>query len=608
MSVQRKVTMPSIAFCLPAWTSSRSSFLPKNDRTTFLGVAVCSKSQIRRKSQSREFVVVAEAAATSYDYVVVGAGAAGCCVANRLTEDANVKVLLIEAGKVENSIYIKMPIGFPYVFGSQFDWGFKSTNTPTANNRNIYLPRGKLMGGSHAISVMVYQRGDHHDYEKWENAGNAGWGPEGVLPYFIKMEGNQRGASRWHGASGPVSVSDAQLNITTLAFLRAAADAGLPRNEDFNWEWKQEGFGPFQVFQKFGRRCTPYTAYIEPIKNRTNLTIVTGAMVSKVEMDGTRATGVSYVKDGKQEFVAASKEVILSAGAVQTPQVLMLSGIGPKEELDKFSIPVVADLKGVGQNLMDHPVALLSYVCKTNDSYSSSTPSIPNFLNWFLFGKGPLRTNVCEAGGFLKTQKDLESCDVQLRFVPFKSEFKGPYDSFLKYAEGGGFVQGQKRTGPGLTIQVINVRPHSKGSVSLKSADPADRPVIDSGYLKDDRDIASILSGIKLVRQLMTSSHFDQYRGDELWPGTDAQSDEDIKDFIRDSAHTANALVGTAKMGLKSDPLSVVDSTLKVHGIQGLRVVDASIMPFLPGAQTGAPAMMIAEKASDIIKREAVAV
>eukprot|EP00741_Cyanophora_paradoxa_P005819 tig00000113_g5640.t1 len=548
------------------------------------------------------------AEAPRFDYVIVGGGAAGCVMANRLSEDSSKSVLLIEAGAPKGNLYVELPIGFPLLFGGEFDWAYRCEPEPQLNGKQVYLPRGKLLGGSHAISVMLYQRGDRKDYEAWEAAGCEGWGPEGVFPYFKRSEGNARGDSEWHSSEGPLSVVDAQLNVTTRAFLESCKQLGLPKNPDFNEGWNQLGYGPFQVTQKRGRRATPATSYLEPIKDvRKNLTIITGAHVHRLVFEGRRCVGVQYSTNNTLRTVRSNEDVCLAAGSLATPQLLMLSGVGPAEHLREKNVPVVADLPGVGENLQDHPTVLLSWKTAAGP-YTSKEPFNPkNWLDYLLLGQGNLRTSVCEAGGFFKSRPDLESADFQLRFVPFKSDYDDPYASFTDYARladgSGPSLRKSKNVGPGFTMQAVAVRSESRGSVRLRSNDPFDRPVVKSGYLTHEGDMAALKAGVKLIRQLAAAAPMAPFKGEELWPGPESQSEADLEAYIKRSVHTANALVGTAKMGPASDPSAVVDpKTLKVHGIEGLRVVDSSLFPKIPGGQTGAPAMMTAEKAADIIK------
>lgn len=552
----------------------------------------------------------------TYDYVVVGGGAAGCVLANRLTEDRSKRVLLLEAGGEGGSFYGSVPLGFPYLLGSREDWAYVTQPEPALNGRRLYFPRGKKLGGSHAISVMLYHRGDAKDYDlHWPE----GWKAEDVLPYFKKSEG-QRAArcadSDAHGSSGPLSVSDlATTNPMSSAFIDAAQAAGLVENDDFNdWTRPQEGVGRFQVTQRDGLRVSPSTAYLEPAKRRKNLTVRTGVTVEKIHFETTgkappTAVGVSFVDSAStRRTVSVTSEVLLTAGVYASPQLLMLSGVGPAEHLRSQGIDVVTDAQQVGQNLQDHAAAMLSFESRnpladkkrSSVYYTEQTgKTAKSFLNYLFRGKGPLTSPMCEAGGFVKTDPAYDSCDLQLRFIPFFSE-PDPYLSLSDFAQGGNYVSNRSKRPAGFTLQSVVARPRSRGSVSLTSADVRDRVSIAANWMDDPQDMATLVSGLKLSRQVAAQDPFSSYRGNERYPGSEATSDADLEQYVRDSCHTANAMVGTCRMG--TDEASVVDEQLRVRGVANLRVVDSSVMPTLPGGQSGAPTMMIAERAADLIK------
>lgn len=564
--------------------------------------------------------------AAEYDYVIVGGGAAGCVLANRLSADSSCRVLLLEAGTPPNDFYLHVPLGFPYLLGSRRDWAFLTEPEPHLGGRRLYFPRGRVLGGSHAISVMLYHRGDPSDYRAWESSGADGWGPDDVLPYFLRSEHqmNKNADARYHGFKGPLAVSDlARLNPMSSAFISAAQNAvGLAPNLDFNnWSTSQEGVGPFQVTQRDGVRESPATAYLEPVRARRNLTLRSDAIVEKVEIRDAddsgaavepRAVGVWYSdSSGRRHFVRAKNEVLLCGGVYASPQLLMLSGIGDGEHLSQYGIKVIKNLPGVGHNLQDHPAAMLSFVSKNPQEdkrkstvyYTEQTgKNVGTLLNYIVRGKGPLTSPMCEAGGFVRSDPVLESCDLQLRFIPFVSE-PNPYESLADFASGGAYLQNRARRPAGFTLQTVLARPRSRGSVELRSIDVRDSMCIHANWMSDDRDMQSIITGLELCRQIAKDKSLSEFRGVEKHPGQDVVSRDALEDYVRESCHTANAMVGTCRMGLDNE--SVVNPNLKVHGVAGLRVIDASVMPTIPGGQTGAPTMMIAEKAVDIIRATA---
>lgn len=561
----------------------------------------------------------APTASQKYDYIIVGAGAAGCVLANRLTEDSSKRVLLLEAGGSDASFYMHVPIGFPYLLGSSKDWAYVTEPEAELENRRLYFPRGKVLGGSHSISVMLYHRGTEIDYNSnWP----AGWKADDVLPYFLKSERQtsreKREESEVHGKSGPLTVSDlACVNPMSTAFITAAEGTGIGRNDDFNdWRRDQAGAGQFQVTQKDGVRVNPNNAYLEPVRRRRNLTVLTGVHVEKVLFDNSggdapRAAGVRFVDDEsrRQTFmVEGDGEVILSGGVYASPQLLMLSGIGPAEELAKHSIPVIAESAAVGSNLQDHAAVMLSYEsqhpikdkAKHQEYYTEKTGnSIRSVLNYLFRGKGPLTSPMCEAGAFVKTDPAYESCDLQLRFLPFVSE-PDPYESLAEYARGGVFTRNKSDRKAGFTLQSVTARPRSRGTVTLASGDARDRVRIAANWMTDPEDVKTLTEGLRISRAIAAQQPFAKYRGSELCPGADKTTVEDLHKYVRRTCHTANAMVGTCRMG--DDEASVVDAELKVRGVQGLRVVDSSVMPTLPGGQSGAPSMMIAERCADLIK------
>eukprot|EP00871_Galdieria_phlegrea_P005783 jgi/Galph1/692/GphlegSOOS_G5460.1 len=561
-------------------------------------------------SRSREF-----------DYVIVGGGAAGCVLASRLSASKKASVLLLEAGKEDDNFYLHVPMGFPFLIGSELDWKFSSETEERLLNRLIVLPRGKVLGGSHAISVMLYLRGAAQDYIEWEESGAQGWGPDDVLPYFIKSESRiGYSNSRYHGKDGPLQVSDLPSpNEMTHAFVVAAQAADIAPNYDFNdWSRSQEGVGFFQVTQMDGKRVSPATAYLHPVRGRRNLHVETQRFVEKILFsrepgDVPRAIGVSYINTyGKRERAIAKKEVIVSAGTYGTPKLLMLSGLGPPNLLSSLNIPVLVPLDGIGSNLQDHPAVMLSCESpnpkkdklKSHLYYTERTgKDLRVVLQWFLSGKGPLTSTLCEAGAFLKTDAQYSQPDLQLRFIPLFSE-PDPYFALDDYASKGTHLRNQSNRTSGFSIQSVCIRPKSRGNIRLRSTDPMDSLIIESGWYSCEEDLQTLLKGIQISQKIAQTSPLSSYFGQQCFPSPDLMKEKDLVRYILSTSHTANASVGTCRMGNDKD--AVVDSQLKVIGVNHLRIVDASVMPTIPGGQTGAPTMMIAEKAADMILKELV--
>jgi choline dehydrogenase len=522
----------------------------------------------------------------AYDYIVVGAGSAGCVLAARLTEDRRTRVLLLEAGGAGGAKEIRIPAAFSKLFKTGVDWNYATEPEPHLRNRRLYWPRGKVLGGSTAINAMIYIRGNRADYDYWRELGNPGWGFAEVLPYFKKSENRERGASEYHGVGGPVNVADPRyVNPLTRAFLAAAGEIGIASNPDFNGE-EQDGAALYQLTQKKGARCGAADGYLQPARERSNLTVVTGAHAARVLLEGKRAVGVAFLRDGAMQEARADGEVILAGGTVNSPQLLMLSGIGPADELKAARISAIQDLPGVGKNLQDHPMVSVGYLCTQKVSLDGAE-TLGNFLRWLVWKNGPLASNVAEAGLFLRTRVGLARPDLQLLFGP-------------AYYRGHGLVRRKEHCfGFGPTL----ITPESRGEISLRSADPFDAPAIRANYLSTDADLRTMIAGVRLARRLAHAKAFDQFRGEELHPGAAQQSDSEIVEFLRDELETLYHPVGTCKMG--SDVLAVVDARLRVLGIERLRVVDASIMPRVPAGNTNAPVMMIAEKAAEMIREGA---
>lgn len=518
-----------------------------------------------------------------YDYIIIGAGSAGCALANRLTEDPKIKVLLLEAGGRDTRKEIHMPVAFSKLFKSPCDWAYYTDPETQLGNRSLYWPRGKVLGGSSSINAMIYIRGNHADYDEWRNEGNPGWGYSDVLPYFKKSEKQQNGESQYHGASGPLCVSNLR-TITPLseAFVEAGEEAGFKRNPDFNGA-AQDGFGFYQVTQSGGKRHSAAAAFLHPVMSRLNLTVRPDAHVYGIYFEGKRAAIVSFQQGAGSAQERAEREIILCAGAIGSPQLLMLSGVGPAAQLKGFDIPVVCDVPGVGKNLQDHPCTGVVFEC-TKPVSLATAESLPNLLRYLCLSKGPLTSNVAESGGFVRTREDCKVPDMQFHFGA------GYFvDHGFKTYEGHAF-----------SIGATLLHPFSRGEIRLRSSNPLDAPAIRANYFADSRDMEVMLAGVKLARALSCTNAFDPYRGKELHPGADAKDDPALRAHIASFAETLYHPVGTCKMG--NDAAAVVDSELRVHGVDGLRVVDASIMPTVVGGNTNAPTIMIAEKAADMIK------
>jgi choline dehydrogenase len=528
----------------------------------------------------------------SFDYIVVGAGSAGCVLANRLTANGQHRVLLVEAGGEDRNIWIHVPIGYAKLFAdARHNWLYNSEPEPELGGRSIIQPRGKVMGGSSSINGLLYIRGQAEDFDHWRQLGNAGWSFTDVLPYFRRAEDQQRGEDELHGVGGPLSVSDvSEGHPLCEAFIDACAQAGLPRTDDFNGA-SQEGAGYFQLTTRKGRRWSTARGYLAPARKRHNLAVVSNALTSRILFDGRRASGVEYIKDGARHVARANAEVIVAGGAFNSPQLLQLSGVGPGELLRAHGIDVVADMKGVGADLQDHYQARFNYRCTEpitiNDMMNSAVGRVAAGLRYALFRKGFLTVGAGYAGGFFKTDPKMATPDVQFHFILFSADSVGQ----------------KLHPWPGFLASVCQLRPESRGFVRIKSADPAAAPAIQPRYMSASADRDCMVAGMQLLRRVMRQPALARYIVEELMPGPKVESDADFLEYARQKGTTVFHPTSTCRMG--SDVTAVVDQRLRVHGFEGLRVADASIMPTVVSGNTNAACVMIGEKASDMILADA---
>ncbi|MEM7441916.1 MAG: choline dehydrogenase [Pseudomonadota bacterium] len=528
----------------------------------------------------------------TYDYIIVGSGPAGCVLARRLSEDPDVSVLILEAGGPDRHPYIHMPAGFAKLTGGRANWGYSTTPQEALGNRDFWYPQGKVLGGGSSINAQIYTRGNARDYDEWStDAGCQGWSYQDVLPYFRRAEDNDRFADDYHGNDGPLGVSE-PVNPLAISkvFLRAAQQAGLPFNPDFNGA-VQEGCGYYQMTQRNAKRCSAAVGYLRPVLNRPNLTLKTGVLVTKVAIENGRAVGVEHAVGTGTETLRCEREVLVTAGAIGSPKLLLMSGIGPAEHLKDVGVDLVHALPGVGENLQDHMDVYVVNELIRNQSYDHVAKPHHTLwagLQYVLLRKGPVASNLIDAGGFWYADKEARSPDIQFHFVL-----------------GSGLEHGlEKLKNDGVTLNSAFLRPRSRGSVRLASADPTAAPLIDPNYWGDPYDREMSIRGFKLTREIMAQPAFEPFIRAERLPGPDVTSEEDIAAYATKHAKTDYHPVGTCKMGV--DELAVVDPELRVRGLEGLRVCDSSIMPLLVSSNTNAPTTMIGEKAADHIKGVAI--
>lgn len=524
-----------------------------------------------------------------YDYVITGAGPAGCVLAARLSADPGIEVLLLEAGPEDKDPYIHWPVGFYKMTGSTKNgWGYRTVPLAHLDGRRMVFPQGRVLGGGGSINAQVFTRGNPKDYDEWALEGCSGWSHEEVLPYFRRFEDNERFSNRWHGSAGAIGVSDPiSPHPMSKVFVRAAQEAGLSYNPDFNGE-RQEGCGLYQVTQRHARRCSAAVGYLRPAMARPNLTVRTRAQATRILVERGRAVGVEYVEaQGEAQRARAEREVLVTSGAVGSPKLLLLSGIGPADELRALGIEVVHDLPGVGRNLQDHVDVYV--ISELNGPHSYNKHTRPHrqlwaALQYYLFGSGPLTSNLAEAGGFGFADRNARSPDIQFHFLP-----------------GSGLEAGVSQLGEhGCTLNSCFLRPRSRGTVRLASADPLAAPLIDPNYFAEEYDRKTSLAGFRLAREIMAQPAFRPYLRAERLPGPEVRSDAELMAYARKHGKTDYHPVGSCRMGV--DETAVVDPALRVRGLEGLRVCDSSIMPRLVSSNTNAPTLMIGEKAADLVQ------
>jgi choline dehydrogenase len=524
------------------------------------------------------------------DFVVVGAGSAGCALAARLSEDPATRVILLEAGGEDKNRWIHIPLGFGKTFAdASVNWCYETEPDPGAAGRRVFWPRGKVLGGSSSINGMVYIRGQAEDFDHWRQLGNTGWSFDDVLPYFKRSEHQVRGADAFHGTGGPLCVSDVEHHPICDAFIDSAVALGFPKNDDFNGAG-QEGVGWHQTTTRNGRRCSTAVGYLRPALNRANLRVVTEALAEKIVFDGRRATGVAFRQNGEVLVARARREVVLSGGAINSPQLLLLSGVGPAAQLAAFGIAAVHDLAGVGQSLQDHYSAPIKLKCRlpitVNDVMLSNVRKLKVGLQYYMFHNGPLAMISSPAALFARTRPELASPDIKCSISPFSAD--RPQDGLHPWS--------------GFTTIVYQLRPESRGEIKLKTPHPGDPPAVHPNYLATETDQRTIVDGLKLLRRLLASPQLERFVESEMLPGPAVATDAELLDYARRRGGTVYHPTSTCKMGI--DALAVVDPELRVRGLEGLRVADASVMPTVVSGNTNAATIMIGEKLADMMRRQ----
>ncbi len=524
-----------------------------------------------------------------FDYIIIGAGSAGCVLANRLSEDPGTRVLVLEYGGSDRSIFIQMPTALSIPMnGTKYNWKYMTLPEPGLNGRQVHCPRGKVLGGSSSINGLVYMRGHASDFDEWESLGARNWGYANCLPYFQRAERWKGGADEYRGTKGPLSTNagNEMKNPLYRAFVEAGHEAGYITTEDPNG-FMQEGFGPMHMTVKDGVRWSTANAYLKPAMSRPNLTVITHAMTRRVLLEGKRAVGVEYEHQGQRHVAKARREVLISAGPIAAPHLLQRSGIGPGVVLQKAGVPVLHDLPGVGENLQDHSEVYIQYACKEPITLNGRMGLFSRFLigaEWVLFKRGLSVTNHFESGGFIRSDASLASPDIQFHFLPAAMRYDGK-----KPLDGHGFMV---LTGPN--------KPKSRGHVRLRSADPFEQPDILFNYLDREEDREGFRRCLRLTREIIAQPAFDRFRGEEMAPGKDVRKDDEIDAWVRETMESTYHPCGSCRMG--EDAMAVVDSELKVRGIDGLRVIDSSVFPSEPNANLNAPTIMLAERAADMVR------